>query len=80
MKVCIKRHVRRYLRWVHNRRFKYGFIINLDGSVRNRARINKKGHAEFVLWKAGEQGHKENYWHVMGYGWELQFKPDTQHH
>jgi hypothetical protein len=56
-------------------RFKpvYGHIINLDGSYRNAARLNQSGRAEFVLWKAGEQGRKEDYWHQMGSGWEKQF-------
>jgi hypothetical protein len=52
----------------------YGYILNLDGSYRKAARLNGSGQAEFVLWKAGEHGHKADYWHVMGAGWELQFK------
>jgi hypothetical protein len=34
----------------------------------------KKGNVQFILWKAGEQGHKQDYWHDFGAGWENQFK------
>lgn len=31
-----------------------------------------KGNVQFVLWKAGEQGHKEDYWHNFDpYWWNL---------
>lgn len=54
----------------------YGEVLREDGSFRNRARLNMRtGRVEFVLWKAGEQGHKQDFWYEMGYGWELQFKP-----
>lgn len=34
-----------------------------------RARRNRlTGDVEFVLWKAGEQGHTEDYWHKVGDG------------
>lgn len=62
--------------WLHHRRYTYGHIINQDGSARNSARLDKKdGRVYFVLWKAGEQGHKTDYWHVMGDGWDKQFRP-----
>ena len=44
-----------------------------DGPAR-RNRLT--GEVQFVLWKAGEQGHTEDYWHKFGAGWEKQFKPN----
>lgn len=43
-----------------------------------KARRNRlTGKVQFVLWKAGEQGHTEDYWIRFGEGWETQFKPDA---
>ena len=57
-------------------RYTYGEIIEIDGeTVRNKARVdNKTGDVEFVLWKKGEQGHKEDFWHRMGDGWITRFR------
>lgn len=65
--------------WLHDRRhaarYIYGYIVNIDGSIRNTARLDKKdGRVYFVLWAKGEQGHKTDYWHVMGDGWENKFQ------
>lgn len=73
-------NVRRVIeQWLHDRshaaRYTYGHAMNPDGSIHCPARLDKKdGRAYFVLWKAGEQGHKTDYWHVMGYGWEKSFQ------
>lgn len=32
------------------------------------------GEVQFVLWKAGEQGHTEDYWHAFNSDWWDQFK------
>ncbi len=41
------------------------------------ARRNRMtGEVQFVLWKAGEQGHQQDYWHKFGDGWEKRFAPD----
>lgn len=54
--------------------YSYGFIVEPCGRIRNAARKNNiTGDVEFVLWKAGEQGHKEDYWHKMGDGWSKLF-------
>jgi cysteinyl-tRNA synthetase len=37
---------------------------------------NKTGEVQFVLWKAGEQGHKEDYWIRFDSSWWSQFKPE----
>ncbi len=45
-----------------------------DGYRREKVRLNTKtGRVEFVLWRAGEQGHAEDFWHPMGPGWEEHF-------
>lgn len=38
----------------------------------------KKGNVQFVLWKAGEQGHKEDYWHNMDSSWWDGFKENKK--
>lgn len=55
----------------------YGDIMEpIKGKKDGEHRINKKtGDLEFVLWKAGEQGHKEDFWHRMGSGWINYFVP-----
>lgn len=47
------------------------------GTCNNRpARKHRKnGNVQFVLWKAGEHGHKEDFWHNFGDGHEVNFKP-----
>jgi hypothetical protein len=32
------------------------------------------GECQFVLWKAGKQGHTEDYWHRFGAGHEKHFR------
>ena len=36
----------------------------------------KKGNVQMLLWPAGQQGHKVDYWHNFGAGWETLFKED----
>lgn len=55
-------------------RYIYGRIERPDGYERENVRLDTQtGRAQFVLWKAGEQGHSEDYWHNMGAGWEIYF-------
>ena len=74
--------VKQVFRWlkrkIHLRQYTYGWIVNTDGSRRCRARLNNMNNRiEFILWKAGEQGHNHNVWFVMGDGWESRFKDDS---
>lgn len=59
-------------------RYVYGSVFRpADGHTRRPVRLDTwTGRVEFVLWRAGEQGHSEDYWHVMGEGWEQFFVPD----
>ncbi len=60
-------------------RFIYGVIQRGSEPVRCKARLDTKtNRVQFVLWKAGEQGHEEDYWHNMGCGWENHFKPNVR--
>jgi len=60
----------------HKEKHVYGEIVHPDGTSRNHARLVKDtGRVEFILWKAGEQGHLDDYWHLMGIGWENWFRP-----
>lgn len=59
-------------------------VVNLLGRIRiwehgrcrdrpaRRDRIT--GEVQFVLWKAGEQGHQQDYWHRFDSYWWDQFK------
>lgn len=43
------------------------------------ARRNKlTGVVQFILWKAGEQGHKKDYWINFDSSWYNQFKINQQ--
>jgi hypothetical protein len=44
-----------------------------NGSIARKHR--KKGNVQMILWKAGEQGHKEDYWHDFDSSWWPQFIP-----
>ena len=44
----------------------YSYGVTSNGT---RVRVDHAaGTVEFVLWKAGQQGYKEDYWHQMGPG------------
>jgi hypothetical protein len=36
----------------------------------------KKGNVQFVLWKAGEHGHKEDFWHDFHRDWWERFEKE----
>jgi hypothetical protein len=66
---------RRFIRWMHNRKWCYGYVYNDDGTRRNIARV-KRGtrNIYFRLWNTGQHGHKRKYWYPMGCGWITSFK------
>jgi hypothetical protein len=41
-----------------------------------RARTHKSGAVQFVIWKAGEHGHTEDYWVDFNSYWWPDFKVD----
>lgn len=51
-------------------------ITWIYGTCNNiQARKNRiKGNVQFVLWKAGEQGHLEHFWHDFDHSWWKDFK------
>ena len=52
-----------------SKRYEFGEIGN---GVKAR-RCTATGRVDIRLWKAGEQGHKEDYYHKCGAGWEQTF-------
>ena len=59
----------------YNHSWVYGDIHLPTGTCINPARLNKTtGKCEFILWKAGEQGHINDYWHATANGHERFFK------
>ena len=56
----------------HIQEYEYGYV------KQTRARRNRfTGEVQFVLWKAGEQGHNEDYWHKFDSSWWPLFIRDT---
>ena len=59
-------------KWVKKpepKQYEYGQI---KGQV-SRRHI-KTGEVQFILWKAGEQGHDDDHWHRYDHSWWPQFK------
>lgn len=58
--------------------WEYG-ICTVDGTtIKQKARRHKiKGNVQFILWKAGEQGHQEDYWHNFNETHWKNFKPNN---
>ena len=54
--------------------WEYGHINYGQGS-RSRRHL-KSGKVELLLWKPGEQGHPNGYWHIVGDGWAETFVAD----
>ena len=54
--------------------WEYG-IVELDEFGNTCAARRKGSRVQFVLWKAGQHGHKEDFWHNMGAGWSKKFSP-----
>lgn len=68
------RLLRRFARMrSHLREWEYGTCKD------RRARRNRRtGAVQFVLWDAGEQGHRNDYWHNFdSYWWDL-FLPNLR--
>lgn len=53
--------------------------VTLSYGTRVARRHRVTGEVQFVLWNAGEQGHKEDYWHRFCCGQALNFRADTTH-
>lgn len=51
------------------------FTYGTAGPHQTHARRNLLGTVEFVLWKAGEQGHQEDWWVAMDSYWWPTFEP-----
>jgi hypothetical protein len=61
-----------------NRKPEPEWIMGTAGQNKTPARKHRaKGNVQFVLWKAGEQGHSEDYWHDMDSSWWPTFAPAT---
>lgn len=58
--------------WLEKRKREYGTCKS------KHARRNKKsGNVQFVLWKAGEQGHNNEWWCDFDSSWWVGFEPYT---
>lgn len=64
--------IRMKLRRINKSQWEMGSV---KGTVARRNRLT--GECQFVLWKAGEHGHSEDYWHKFGPGWENHFVLDS---
>lgn len=68
----ISRVVSYFKKKAHQREWTYGHA----GPNMSRARRNRKGEVQFVMWKAGEHGHTEDRWLAMNTYWWPSFQPD----
>lgn len=61
-------------KWLFNKRDNW-----IYGTCNNTLarKHRKKGNVQMKLWKAGEQGYKEDYWHDFDSSWWQQFKPNN---
>lgn len=59
--------------WVGDVSFSFWEYGTCNGMYARRHKLNK--NVQFVLWKAGEQGHKEDYWHNLDSSWWDGFAP-----
>lgn len=48
------------------------------GSDKRPARKHASGRVEFVMWKAGEEGHATDYWIAFHEYWWPTFEPDDK--
>lgn len=69
---AIRRMVCQLKKRAHHREWTYGHA----GPNLSRARRNRKGEVQFVMWKAGEHDHTEDYWINMNAFWWPTFQPD----
>jgi len=59
--------------------YQMGYVFKpRDGITRARKNLTT-GDVEMVLWKAGEQGHKNDFWIKFGDGWEKYFIGDIEY-
>jgi hypothetical protein len=64
--------IRMKLRKINKDQWEMGSV---KGTVARRNRLT--GECQFVLWKAGEQGHAQDFWHKFGPGWDMSFVSDS---
>lgn len=50
------------------------YVYGTAGNDQRPARKHKSGRVEFVMWKAGEQGHERDYWIAFHEYWWPTFK------
>ncbi len=60
-------------------RYVMGRVVAPWAPPRENIRLDTEtGRVQFVLWRVGEQGHSQDYWHNMGEGWEEYFIGEEQ--
>ena len=47
---------------------------------RRARRCKRTGEVQFILWKAGEQDHREDFWHPFNSYWWNEFSPAPEPH
>ena len=58
--------------------YEYGYVCVIT-ELRTGQRVRRNRHTgevQFILWKAGEQGHVTDCWYRIGDGWANYFIPD----
>lgn len=64
-----------FFSWIFKNKelYEYGICKN-----RPARRNTMTGDVQFILWKAGEQGHKVDFWINFGHGWSDDFIADKK--
>jgi len=65
------------IKWIKHNILKSGYEYGTCKDFVAR-RHRRSGEVQFVLWKAGEQGHKEDYWHRFDNSWWPGFVADKE--
>lgn len=55
------------------------YVYGTAGAHQRAARKHKSGRVEFVMWKAGEQGHTQDYWTAFDEYWWPTFRAVGQY-
>lgn len=59
-------------------KYTYGKVVKPDGDFTHARRNNFTGEVQFILWRAGEQGHEKDYWHQFDKYWWRFFQSEEK--
>ena len=67
------------LKWFRARHYRHTWELGSCGNSNRPARRHRKnGNVQFLLWPAGEQGHRVDYWHDFDSSWWNTFESELE--